>query len=87
MKCDNMGKRDVVQPYLTKPLQLQGRLQLRVPDFLFISQIAELKVAMLTAHGNIPIAFHDKLYPTIRDVLALQKIIIRPPQKFLVCLI
>ena len=35
---------------------------------------AKLKLAVLTAHSNIPLAFHDKLSPAIRELFPDSKI-------------
>lgn len=35
---------------------------------------AELKIAVLTAHCNIPLSFHGKLSPTLRQVFPDSKI-------------
>ena len=75
-----MGKHDVIKHCQTqshkdqaKSFQLQSRLQLNAPEPILKRITAELKMAVLTACCNIPLAFHDKLSPTIRDVFSDSK--------------
>ena len=75
MKCDHMGRREVAKHCETqshkvqaKSFHLQSRLQLSTQGPSSQQLIAELKMAVLTASSNIPLAFHDKLSPMIRSI-------------------
>lgn len=83
IKCDHMGKRDIVKHCngkrhqdLAKSMQSQHRLNFSVPSTSELLQRteAELKMAVLTASANVPMAFHDCLSPTIRSVFPDSKI-------------
>jgi len=78
-----MGKRELIKHTeiqshkdQTKTFQSQARLQFSTPSLNETQQrmIAELKMAVLTASNNIPLAFHDKLSPTIRSVFPDSKV-------------
>ncbi len=78
-----MGKREVIKHTetqshkdLAKTFQFQARLQFSTPSLNETQQRlrAELKMAVLTANNNIPLAFHDKLSPTIRSVFPDSKV-------------
>ena len=77
IKCGHMGKKDVVKHCQTQThldqalsLQSQSRIRFNTPESSeFFKRIeAELKIAVLTASSNIPMAFHDVLSPTINKV-------------------
>lgn len=75
IKCDHMGKHDVIKHCQSqshkdqaKSFHSQSRLQLSASEPALKRIAAELKMAVLTASCNIPLAFHDKLSPAIRDV-------------------
>ena len=82
LKCDHMGRKDIIAHSETKSHQDQAKLlrsQSRLPFLESTSEVtqrteAELKLAVLAAHSNIPLAFHDKLSPAIRDIFPDSKI-------------
>ena len=83
IKCNHMGKQDVVKHCLTRShkdqaqvLESQSRICFSAPESSeSLKRIeAELKIAVLTASSNIPMAFHDQLSPMVRDVFSDSKI-------------
>ena len=83
LKCSHMGRKDIIAHSETnshrlqaKQLQSQSRLSFSKPCSSEASQRteAELKIAVLAAHSNIPLAFHDKLSPAIRLLFPDSKI-------------
>lgn len=83
LRCDHQGRKDIIahserksHQALAKQLQSQSKLSFSSPSASEASQRteAELKMAVLTAHCNIPFAFHDKLSPAIRELFPDSKI-------------
>lgn len=84
IKCDHMGKHDVVKHTTGKRHQDRSR-SLESQSKLNFSGLgssevmkrteAELKLAVLTASGNIPMAFHDTLSPSIRSIFPDSKLL------------
>ena len=81
--CDHQGKGDVKAPcksagHLQKAMVLdkQPRLDCDPAKANLDKNTteAEVKMAVLAAHANIPIAFHDKLSPAIRSYFSSYKI-------------
>ena len=79
MKCKYMGKREVLKHCQTqthqdqaKSFQSQSRLQL-ISSESNARIRAEIKIVVLTATSNIPLAFHDKLSPAIRSLFSDSK--------------
>ena len=79
MKCEYMGKREVLKHCQTqthqdqaKSFQSQSRLQL-ISSESNARIRAEIKMVVLTATSNIPLAFHDKLSPAIRSLFSDSK--------------
>ena len=75
IKCDHMGRREVVKHCETqshkdqaKSFHLQSKLPVSTQGPSSQRLAAELKMAVLTASSNIPLAFHDKLSPMIRSI-------------------
>ena len=79
-----MGKKDVDKHCHTrnhqeqaKLLESQARIRFEAPESneLMKRTEAELKIAVLTASCNIPMAFHDLLSPTVNKVFSDSKIV------------
>jgi len=77
IKCDHMGKKDVIMHCKSKSHLDQAKALKAKPKLPFQGAQsneelnrteAELKMAVLTASSNVPLAFHDCLSPTIRKV-------------------
>lgn len=78
-----MGKQDVTKHCHTqshrdqaRALQSQARINFNAPESSEALNriVAELKIAVLTASSNIPMAFHDMLSPTLSKVFPDSKI-------------
>ncbi len=78
-----MGRQEVIQHTKTQSHQQQAKSFASQSKLSFTDPLAnetkkrieaELKIAVLTAHCNIPLAFHDKLSPTLRNVFPDSKI-------------
>ena len=72
-----MGKKDIFKHCgtwthlsLAKSLESQSRIKFHAPESRECVKrtTAEVKMAVLTASCNVPLAFHDKLSPTIRKM-------------------
>ena len=83
IKCDHMGKQDIEKHCKTqghqdkaKSLKSQSKLRFNAPQSSETVKRteAELGMAVLTATSNIPLAFHDRLSPTIRNIFPDSKI-------------
>ena len=82
-----MGKQDVEKHCKTRGHQQQAKAQQSQSKLPFTSQQqsqeikkrtqAELKMAVLTAGCNIPLAFHDHLSPMVRKVFPDSKIAVQ----------
>ena len=77
VKCSHMGKKDVIKHCNTRSHLDNAELQKTQTKVQLLSNIsnrnnntnlAELKMAMLTASSNIPLAFHHRLSSVIRRV-------------------
>ena len=86
IKCDHMGKKDVIMHCMSKSHLDQAKALRAQPKLSFqsaqsneelIRTEAELKMAVLTAISNVPLAFHDRLSPTIRKVFPDSKIALK----------
>jgi len=78
-----MGKKDVVKHSKTqshldqaRAMSSQPRLNFSQPNSNEVSQrtAAELKIAVVAAASNIPLAFHDRLSPMIRNIFPDSKL-------------
>ena len=83
LRCDHMGKREIIKHAESKSHRDQAESIKTQRVYVFVEVIlpvrletteAELKMAVLTAAYNIPLAFHDKLSPTIRACFSDSKI-------------
>ena len=82
IKCDHMGTHDVKHTTgkrhqdRSRSLESQSKLNFSGLGSLEIMKRteAELKLAVLTASGNIPMTFHDSLSPSIRSIFPDSKI-------------
>ena len=81
-----MGKIDVIMHCKSKSHLDQAKALRAQPKLSFqsaqsneelIRTEAELKMAVLTAISNVPLAFHDRLSPTIRKVFPDSKIALK----------
>ena len=79
IKCDHMGKHDVIKHSRTqshkdqaKSFLMQSRLQLSHPESSeSLKKLTdELKMVVLTDTSNISMVFHDKLSPAIRSAFS-----------------
>ena len=76
IKCDHMWKKDVIlhcksRSHLdqSKSLKSQPKLTFNIQSNEDLKRTeAEVRMAVLTASSNVPLAFHDRLHhpPTIR---------------------
>ena len=78
-----MGRKDVVKHSKTQSHLEQARALSSQPRLSFGNQpsnevsqrtAAELKIAVVAAASNIPLAFHDRLSPTIRSIFPDSKL-------------
>ena len=78
-----MGKQDVVKHCRTQSHLDQARAMNSQPKLTFAGQssdevlwrtAAELKMAVVAVASNIPLAFHDKLSPSIRNIFPDSKL-------------
>ena len=77
-----MGKKDILAHSETKSHLSQAklfqsqRLSFNQPSSTKAAQLleAELKIAVLSAHSNVPLSFYDKLSSAIRDIFPDSKI-------------
>lgn len=77
IKCDHMGKPDVVkhmqtQGHKDRAQSMKSQTTIHFKPMASNEDIkrieAELKMSVLTACSNVPLAFHDSLSPMIRNV-------------------
>ena len=65
-----------------------GKVNLRMKFYGEWQTGAELKMAVVAAASNIPLAFHDKLSPTIRNIFQIPNLpqnTTQHPQKLPAC--
>ena len=76
VKCDHMGRGDVVKHCSTQchldqavAMKSQSKLSFSSPSIENLKRTeAEVRMAVLAASFNIPLAFHDHLSPLIRSI-------------------
>ena len=77
IKCDHMGKSDVLKHCSTQSHQdqarsLQSQSRLNFPTISISTDKkrleAEVRIAVLASSFNIPLAFHDQLSPLLRSI-------------------